>query len=147
MTTTFDLVAFACEIKKTALADARKSSTKRIKNIKKRIPLAAAFRELGLIEDYQVEGFIKYGRRVQITVEKLPVLKRAIMSCGYKGAEAVISDVGSYSLRSSILRTVDVCLECPALTDIDISVCYEKVLPADAKCRIVKQEYETLVCG
>ena len=147
MTTTFDLVAFACEIKKTALADARKASTKRVKNVKKRVAVAAAFRELGLIEDYQVEGFIKYGRRVEITVGQLPVLKRAIMSCGYKGAEAVISDVGSYTLKSSIMRTVDVYLECPALTDINVSVCYEKVLPADAKCRIVKQEYETLVCG
>lgn len=143
---TFDVVAFAANVKKDAMSVARKGATQRIKHAKKRIPLAAAFHELGLIEDYRVEGVIKYGTTISIKVEQLPLVKRAVMSCGYTVKESVLTDTNEYILKSAVDRTVKVYLTCKVLDDVGIRVAYEKILPADAKCRIVKQEYDTLVC-
>lgn len=129
-------------IRTNAFASANRNTSRSIKNMRTRAKYHAQLSELGLIPDYnenqtKFETFIQYYNCYKITTEQLPALRKVFSE---------LKDEKDYTVHDSEKRLIQVRLSCGTEADLAMKFFYVTELPPDAKCKIVKQSYDTIAC-
>lgn len=131
------------KIRARNFSSANRSSTRDIKCVRIRAKYHSQLSELGLIKDYlggqlSLESFVSYYQSHKITAEQLPALRSVFSE---------VKDVKNYSVFDAENSLIQVNLSCGSEADNAMCFYYVTELPADAKCKIVTESYNTIACG
>ena len=129
-------------IRANAFASANRNTSKTIKNTRTRAKYHAQLSELGLIPDYngnqtKFETFVQYYNMFKITTEQLPALRKVFSE---------LKDEKDYAVQDAEKRLIQVRLSCGTEADAAMKFFYVTELPPDAKCKIVKNSYDSIAC-
>lgn len=130
-------------IRANAFSSANSQSYRMIKKSRIRAKYHAQLSELGLITGYNgkqasFENFVQYYNCFKITTEQLPALRKVFSE---------LKDDKDYTVQDADKNLIQVNLSCGTEADLAMRFYYVTELPPDAKCKIVKESYNTIVCN